>query len=65
MVPIMARWLDGVSVCSRAAGVAAALRAGIDPASVRRPLADTATELRRSPAEAGAIIESALGEPGR
>lgn len=48
-----------------AAGVAAALRAGIDPVSVRRPLADTVTELRARPAEAGAILQQALSQPGR
>ncbi len=48
-----------------AAGVAAALRAGIDPASVRRPLAAAETEVRRNPAEAGVILERALGESGR
>ena len=48
-----------------AAGVAAALRAGIDPATVRRPLASTVTELRTSPAEAGQALVAELSSAGR
>ncbi|MDE3127227.1 MAG: DUF3326 domain-containing protein [Gemmatimonadota bacterium] len=62
-------WADGqlhiVENYWEAAGVAAALRAGIDPASVRRPLAGAMTELYANPAHAGVIVERVLSEAGR
>lgn len=62
-------WRDGqlhiVENYWEAAGVAAALRAGIEPASVRRPLAAAITELRQSPASAGQILNRVLSEAGR
>lgn len=48
-----------------AVGVAAALRAGIEPASVRRPLESSAMELRRNPAEAAHTLVTALSSAGR
>ena len=42
-----------------AAGIAAALRAGIDPASVRRPIQLAATEVHPNPVEAQVVGEKA------
>lgn len=48
-----------------AAGVAAALRAGIDPAAVRRPLAAASTELRTNPALAADAIGEIMSQATR
>ena len=48
-----------------AAGVVAALRAGLDPATMRRPIATAATELHANPAQAGVMLERAISEAGR